>query len=490
MNERSNTPDFETDPERPSEKDLLDRELSEIKQEGLSGQQLRMARRLAQKHGLTPNDDYDAVRLLRAQGIDPFGNTVARKLETPKQGREVATARANQTGEVATDVTAAQVQRNRELARIQSEMRRRNRKRIYQFLSRMFAFIILPTILAGYYFYAVATPMYATKSEFSVETADGLASAVAPSLFGGALSGAVDSIKVQDYLTSKEVMTRLDREEDFFKTFQDEYIDAIQRMEPTATNEVGYKTYKKQVLVGFDPSEGVIRMEVIAPSAESSLNFATALLRYAEQRVDEQTDRIQSDQVTAANQIYKDAEAEFRAAQFRVVELQEKRGIISSDMEIGAQMGQINSLESQILEERLGLAELENNTTPNEVRVRAAKARIALLERNVSELRSELTDSTDRFESFARIAAELEQAEAEVLVRQQMLAQSLQTKESAQIEAARQTKYLTIGVNPILPQDPSYPRKFENTLLSFLLFSAIYLFISITVSILREQVTS
>ena len=31
-----------------------------------------MARRLAQKHGLNPGSDFDAVRLLRAKGIDPF----------------------------------------------------------------------------------------------------------------------------------------------------------------------------------------------------------------------------------------------------------------------------------------------------------------------------------------------------------------------------------------------------------------------------------
>ena len=43
-----------------------------IRAEGLTGRQLRMARRVAQRHGLSPTSDFDAVRLLRAQGIDPF----------------------------------------------------------------------------------------------------------------------------------------------------------------------------------------------------------------------------------------------------------------------------------------------------------------------------------------------------------------------------------------------------------------------------------
>ena len=49
--------------------------IAEIRREGLTGRQLRMARRLAHKHGLTPSSDFDAVRLLRARGIDPFDRT-------------------------------------------------------------------------------------------------------------------------------------------------------------------------------------------------------------------------------------------------------------------------------------------------------------------------------------------------------------------------------------------------------------------------------
>src|SRR6056297_4268570 len=46
--------------------------IDEIRREGLTGRELRMARRMAQKHGLAPTSDFDAVRLLRARGIDPF----------------------------------------------------------------------------------------------------------------------------------------------------------------------------------------------------------------------------------------------------------------------------------------------------------------------------------------------------------------------------------------------------------------------------------
>ena len=47
----------------------------QIKREGLNPRQLRAARRSAQRHGLAVRGDYDAVRQLRAMGIDPFSKS-------------------------------------------------------------------------------------------------------------------------------------------------------------------------------------------------------------------------------------------------------------------------------------------------------------------------------------------------------------------------------------------------------------------------------
>ena len=43
----------------------LETDIDAIRQEGLTGRQLRMARRVAQKHDLPATSDFDAVRLLR-----------------------------------------------------------------------------------------------------------------------------------------------------------------------------------------------------------------------------------------------------------------------------------------------------------------------------------------------------------------------------------------------------------------------------------------
>ncbi len=63
------------------------------------------------------------------------------------------------------------------------------------------------------------------------------------------------------------------------------------------TNEQAYSLYKKYVKVGYDPTEGVIRMEVSAADPEVSARFSEALISYAEQRVDDLSQRKREDQM-------------------------------------------------------------------------------------------------------------------------------------------------------------------------------------------------
>jgi capsular polysaccharide transport system permease protein len=61
--------------------------------------------------------------------------------------------------------------------------------------------------------------------------------------------------------------------------------------------------------------------------------------------------------------------------------------------------------------------------------------------------------------------------------------------ETARIEANRQVRYLSLSVSPVPPDEATYPRAFESTVVALLVFAGIYLMLSMTAAILREQVT-
>ena len=481
---------------QPSEK-----EIDAIRRESLTGRQLRMARRMAQKHGLPATSDFDAVRLLRRQGIDPFQRSNMLELVVgsgdPKSDASALVQLPQTTkpaGLPSTETVPGQRRpepRVDDIMQIQRDLAKRRRKKTLLLLTRLLFFVMLPTIATGFYYYSFASPFYATKSEFVIQKADAPATGLGAGLLAGtAFATATDSITVQGYLQSRDAMARLDTDLGFKTHFSQPTIDNIQRLPEGATNEAAYKLYRRNVKIGFDPTEGIIRMEVIAADPATSAAFAKALIGYAEEQVDHLTQRVREDQMSGARTSYNDSEQKMLEAQRRVVALQEKFKVLSSETEVAMIATQLSQMETLLITERLRLQELLANQNPSSARVDPVKQRISSLEAEIASTRAKMTETPGGGASLAEIQSDLLVAQADVQTRQIMLAQSLQSLETARVEANRQTRYLSVSVSPIAPDEATYPRAFENTIVAFMIFGGIYLMISMTASILREQITA
>ncbi|MFI0395348.1 capsule biosynthesis protein [Paracoccus jiaweipingae] len=486
--------------------DPLNAEIEKVRAENHSQRKLRLARRIAALHQIDAASDEEAVVRLRQRGIDPFHRGVLGKVlskagdqsqrapgqnvpatVTPPQPparRPAAPPPAPPSGEPLTDQRRAA-----ELIRIQRDIARRRQRRAMMMFTRLAFFVFLPTIIAGWYYFTQATPLYGTESQFQIQTADGAGSSKLGGLMGG-LQTNTDAVSVQSYLTSRDAMARLDRDLGFRQAYQDPAIDPLQRLAPDATNEETYKTYEKSVKIGYDPTEGVLNMEVIAPDPALSKQFSLALIRYAEEQVDHLTARLREDQMKGARENYQDAEQKVLDAQARVQGIQEKLGIVDAAAEGGLIMSQVSQLQGELTKKRLELAQLEANARPNASRVAGVRGDIARIEDMLSSLRTQLTEATDGRDSIAAMQGELRIAESDLQTRQGLLAGAAEQMEMARIEANKQVRYLSVSVAPVPPDEPTYPRAFENTLVAFLIFSGIYLMLSLTASILREQVSA
>ncbi|KHQ52807.1 capsule biosynthesis protein [Mameliella alba] len=480
-------------------------DIDSIRAEGLTGRQLRMARRVANKHGLEATSDFDAVRLLRERGIDPFQRTnmlelvqaePGEKPASPPQSKPEPKVQLPQTVKLekaqlpSTETVSPAERRAAEILKIQRELAARRRKKMMLLMVRLAAFVLLPTLIAGYYFYAVATPMYSTKSEFLILKAESSGGAMGSLFSGTQFATNQDAIAVQSYLTSKDAMLRLDRDEGFKSHFTQEFIDPIQRLDPEPTNEEAYSLYKRHVQIGYDPTEGVIKMEVMAADPQIAANFSSALIGYAEERVDNLSLRKRSNAVKDAEEGLIDAESARREAQEKLVRMQQEGNVVDPEGRIAALRSQINTYELQLQEKQLQLQALLDNSRPNQAKVEGAQGDIRRLEALLDRLNREMTTATTGKDSLAEVAVQIKLAEADLSTRDLMLQTALERLEQARRDADSQARYLTTSVVPVPSEDPSYPRKFENTMLAFLIFGGIYLMISLTASILREQVAS
>ena len=485
-----------------------------IKQENLTGRQLRMARRMAQKNGLAVTSDFDAVQQLRKRGVDPFqlahifdlvtpndnqtNVTIGQmQAETDKMSAEQKNVQLPQTVrgrqslpsiQVGTDYNPAD-HRAGEIRRIQMDIAKRRRKNIISLIARLAMFVFLPTIAASYYFYVIATPMFGTHSQMVIKQAEGSRSGGLGSLFqGSGLATQTDSTTVQSYMTSLEAFIRLDMDHGFTEHFSDPGIDSVQRLAIDATRDDAYRVFLDHVQIGYDPTEGFLKMEVIAANPSKSQEFSGALIGYAEEKINQQTQRVREDQMAGAQETYAGAEARRINALKELVRIQEEVQQSDPIAQSAALQHRITTLEIRLDNERLNLARLLENIRPNAAVLNATESEIRRLENQIGLLRSELSGGSGG--SLVSNNARLRQAEENYVFQVANVQATLIQMDTARIEATRQSLYLTISVPPIAPDSPTYPKSFENTVLAFLIFSGIYMMISLTVSILREQVSS
>jgi capsular polysaccharide transport system permease protein len=492
-----------------------DAALAAIAAEGLTGRQLRMARNLAAQHGLTSRSDLDAVLQLRRIGIEPFARASVLEVVAPgatasPRGEDGAAPppasraltrlpgdqaqlpqRARPIAPPSTE-KRAEVNQAAEILRMQQDIARRRRRKLALLAARLFVFVLLPTLFSGWYFYRVATPIYAATAQFVIQVASPNA---APSGgLGGLFSGtgmatSQDSITVQGYLQSLEAMMRLEDDVGFRAHFQDPKIDELQRLSPDASMQEAYGIYQDFVRIAYDPTEGLIRMEVRAADPQIAATWASHLIGYAEEQVDHLTQRLRADQMKEAEAVYDEAQEALTTSQRSLVELQERFKVLSSDSELTLVITQISTLESQLTQERLSLAQMEANPRPNQARMEPIRQRIETLESEIATLRAKMTEGSEGASSLAQVQSELLVAQADLETRRLILSQALQSVETARIEANRQVRFLSVSVNPIPPDEPAYPRAFENTLVTLLILLGIYLMVSMTAAILREQVS-
>ncbi|MFQ3184528.1 MAG: capsular polysaccharide transport system permease protein [Alteromonas macleodii] len=485
-----------------------------IKQENLTGRQLRMARRMAQKNGLAVTSDFDAVRQLRKRGMEPFQRAHVFDLVTPnddqtkitigqmqaasdKMPAEQERVQLPQTVRHRQSLPSIQVgaddnpadRRAGEIRRIQMDIAKRRRKNVISLIARLAMFVFLPTIVASYYFYVIATPMFGTHSQMVIKQAEGSRSGGLGSLFQGTgLATQTDSTTVQSYMTSLEAFIRLDTDHGFTEHFSDLSIDSVQRLAIGATRDDAYDVFLDHVQIGYDPTEGFLKMEVIAANPSKSQEFSEALIGYAEEQINQQTQRVREDQMAGAQETYAGAEARRVNALKELVRIQEEVQQSDPIAQSAALQQRITTLEIRLDDERLNLASLLENSRPNAASLNATESEIRLLENQIGLLRSELSGGSGG--SLVSNNARMRQAEENYVFQVANVQATLMQMDTARIEATRQSLYLTISVSPIAPDSPTYPKAFENTVLAFLIFSGIYMMISLTVSILREQVSS
>lgn len=429
-----------------------------------------------------PGDEERALRRQRRRMASADGTP------PPPQGPRGGGALPALRPEVRPDTPALRAER---VEAIRRDLVRRRRRKGGGMVAKLLLFVLAPTLAVAWFLWFKATELYASDAVFLVQGAE-----MAPSGGGGILgaigggrggSGLYDSVAVQSFILSRDVLKRLDDDHGFIAHFQVPEIDRLHRLAPDASFEEAYAFYRRMVSASFDPSEGVLELRVIATSAADAHRFASAIIAYAEEMVDALADPIRINALRDAETNLNAAESRLRAAQTAAAEIRKSLATFSVESELGKQTQIIAGMEVELEGLRGKLTNLRRVTSDNDPRVQRLIAQVETLTAQIAARQDSVTGSTASRMSLADINAEIERANFEVQAAMAIFSAAIEARETARKDAARQHRYLSVVVAPSIADRSNYPAKGQTVGLAFLICLGVYILASLTISLIREQ---
>ncbi len=348
--------------------------------------------------------------------------------------------------------------------------------------------VLLPTVLAAIYFFALAAPQYVSESRYVVRGR----TQASTSLLGEALNNAGfraapdEAIAMKEYLLSHDAVAALRQQMDVVGIFRRPEADLWARMwyaNPEVERLVDY--YRSMVTAYVDSTSGITTLSVRSFRPQDSLEMNRALLGQGEALVNRLNQRIVQDTVENARRELARAEQRVSAATQAISDFRERERQLDPSRSATIAVDTIGRLEGQIATTRGELQALQAFARPNNPQVLNLQNRINALQTQVAEERRRT--STVGTEGFTEQVAAFERLRLEAEFGGRQLTAATANLERAMSDAQRQQLFLQRVVEPNLAERYRYPKRFTSVLYVFVGLSVVYGLVWLMVAGVKEH---
>jgi capsular polysaccharide transport system permease protein len=324
------------------------------------------------------------------------------------------------------------------------------------------ALVGLPTLIAGVYYFALASDLYMSEVKFVVRGPTKSPISAIGAMLSSAGSPAVsdDTFAVHEYLMSRDAVRRLEREDDLRSLLGRPEGDLISRFPGIwfwrKDFEALYKAYSRFVTVEVDSTSGVSTLQIKAYRPEDAQRLAHALLTFSEQLVNKLNERARHDALAVFQTEVDNTEQNIAKIQGQLTAYRIKEQMLDPKTASAGPLQLLGRMNGQLAAAKGQLAEILKNS-PHSPQIALLRTRIASLDKLIAEERTKITGDNN---SVATAVSEYERLDVQRLLAEKTLASALTSLEAARLEAQRQQLYLEAITQPNLADYPLYPKRF------------------------------
>lgn len=328
--------------------------------------------------------------------------------------------------------------------------------------------VALPTLLAGLYYFLIASDLYASEARFLVSSPSrGQVGGILGFLQGAEIDKAqTDVYAVHDYMLSRDAIAALQAKVDLRAIFSRPEADFIARFPGllhSDTTEDFYRYYERRVSVVYDTTTGICTVTVKAFRPDDAKAVANQLLSEAEALVNRLNARARANAVHDSQVEVEQMEQRVAQAQQAMLDYRNRETLLDPGKTSGAIFDNQSKMMAELAAARIRLTELDRSAPGSPLRADLV-TQIQALEKQAANESSRLTGGSSAMASKIR---EYEQLALRQEFATKELTAALASLETANEDARRQQIYLERVVEADLPDKALYPKRVISVLIVF-----------------------
>ncbi len=352
-------------------------------------------------------------------------------------------------------------------------------------------FFVIPMALGTTYYLKFASDQYEASAHFTIEKKGGVQSDPLGALTGlpGSVSSTRDALIIKDFIESREVIERTRKDFDLKKLYARTDKDWLSRLEEDASIEDIVEYWQDKVTVQFDSASGIVDLKVMAFEPQDAVTVIDSILEVSEELVNNLSEKSRQDSLKFARRELKSAETNLKKARTQVRIFRDSEEALSPEKNIETKLNLVATLKAELANAETELNSLRAALRDSSPKVKAARNKVSALKRQVKKERARTTRSTSKKDAItmSAIISKHEELAAEQGFAEKSYEAALLNIEQARIDATQQHRYLTVIVNPKLPEEPIKPKQPNDFIVLLLACLLLWGILSLIIASIRDH---
>jgi capsular polysaccharide transport system permease protein len=290
------------------------------------------------------------------------------------------------------------------------------------------------------------------------------------------------------FIQSPQIVARIDARLDLIGHYGADWLsDPVFSLWPGATIEDLLAFWRRMVRIAFDPSTGLMEIQVRARSPEMAQAIARAIVEESEIMINALNEQARRDSMANAQADLDSALSRLRAAREALAAFRAETQIVDPQADIQGRMGVINNLQQQLAQALIDYDLLLLSTNDSDPRVRQALRRIEVIRDRISEERRGFAGSAASDADYPRLIARYESLRVDQEFAEQTYRAALTAYDAARSNAARQSLYLATYIEPTLAQRADYPERWLLSALTLIFLLLVWSILALVYYSLRDR---